>query len=152
MPTDLTRNEYKYEKKPRSVSQLSQFDKCPFSWKGPEDQALDRGPLRLRRADEARLLLDIHRKEAMTEYGPDSPRPWDPNHRLLKSPLAPHETAGIMRAYRAGRRGPELMKILKLRGTALMNQMQRAMDQERAASDRGVAIYDAAIDPEKAKS
>ncbi|AXH50750.1 RecB-like exonuclease [Mycobacterium phage Orange] len=33
MPTDLTRNEYKYEKKPRSVSQLSQFDKCPFSWK-----------------------------------------------------------------------------------------------------------------------
>ncbi|AXH66016.1 Cas4 exonuclease [Mycobacterium phage Pita2] len=29
---NLTRN-YTYEKKPRSVSQLSQFDKCPFSWK-----------------------------------------------------------------------------------------------------------------------
>ncbi|ATN89408.1 Cas4 exonuclease [Mycobacterium phage ILeeKay] len=29
---NLTRN-YTYEKKPRSVSQLSQFEKCPFSWK-----------------------------------------------------------------------------------------------------------------------
>ncbi|WNN95924.1 Casa4 exonuclease [Mycobacterium phage Ciao] len=32
MTENLTRN-YTYEKKPRSVSQLSQFDKCPFSWK-----------------------------------------------------------------------------------------------------------------------
>ncbi|UDL16171.1 Cas4 exonuclease [Mycobacterium phage Parliament] len=32
MADNLTRN-YTYEKKPRSVSQLSQFDKCPFSWK-----------------------------------------------------------------------------------------------------------------------
>ncbi|WNM66756.1 hypothetical protein SEA_PASCALRANGO_69 [Mycobacterium phage PascalRango] len=30
MADNLTRN-YTYEKKPRSVSQLSQFDKCGFS-------------------------------------------------------------------------------------------------------------------------
>ncbi|AOT27663.1 Cas4 exonuclease [Mycobacterium phage Magnito] len=40
---NLTRN-YTYEKKPRSVSQLSQFDKCPFSWKLARHERVWRRP------------------------------------------------------------------------------------------------------------
>ncbi|QDM56651.1 Cas4 exonuclease [Mycobacterium phage Big3] len=36
--------EYRYEKKPRSVSQLSQFDKCPFSWKLARHERVWRRP------------------------------------------------------------------------------------------------------------
>ncbi|QAY04367.1 Cas4 exonuclease [Mycobacterium phage SpikeBT] len=43
MTENLTRN-YTYEKKPRSVSQLSQFDKCPFSWKLARHERVWRRP------------------------------------------------------------------------------------------------------------
>ena len=86
------------------------------------------------------------------DYGPDNPRDWDPNHPSLKSSLAPHETAGVLRMHRAGKKGAELMKLLRLRGTKLMNQMQKALDAELGAAKAGRDIYDALIDIPKEKT
>lgn len=74
---------------------------------------------------------------------------WDPNHPSLRSPIAPHETACVLRMHRAGYKGRATMKILKLRGTRLMNQMQRALDAETHAARAGRPIHDALIDPKK---
>ncbi|AGT14322.1 hypothetical protein ADZZY_74 [Mycobacterium phage Adzzy] len=76
---------------------------------------------------------------------PENPGPWDPNHPMLKSPYAPHETAAVLRIKRTGIPGPELMKLLKLKGTRLMSQIQRAMDQETEAHRRNLPIHDALI-------
>ena len=86
------------------------------------------------------------------EFGPDNPRNWDPNDPMLKSSLAPHETGGVLRMHRAGKTGAELMKLLRLRGTKLMDQMQRAMDAESAAHRAGRPIHDALINIPKEKS
>ncbi|UJD21169.1 hypothetical protein SEA_SORORFAGO_72 [Mycobacterium phage SororFago] len=77
------------------------------------------------------------------EHGPDNPRAWDPNHPLLKSTGAPHETNGVMRAHRAGRTGKELVQILKLKPLALSKALSRAMDEENEAAKRGRDIHDA---------
>ncbi|AOT24989.1 hypothetical protein PBI_KALPINE_70 [Mycobacterium phage Kalpine] len=76
---------------------------------------------------------------------------WDPNHRLLKSTAAPHETAAVLRMHRAGFKGADIMKTFKLRGTRLMKQMQRALDEESRAAHAGRPIHDAVIDPKLAK-
>ncbi|QGJ94835.1 hypothetical protein SEA_BLINN1_75 [Mycobacterium phage Blinn1] len=75
---------------------------------------------------------------------------WNPNDPILKSPYAPHETGGVLRIHRSGYRGSQVMKILKLRGTKLMKQMQKALDDETRASAQGRPIHDAAIDPKLA--
>lgn len=77
------------------------------------------------------------------EYGPDNPRDWDPNHPMLRSPRAPHETAGVLRAQRAGYTGKELMNMFRLRGTALMRSLQNAMDAESQAYAVQLPIHDA---------
>jgi hypothetical protein len=79
------------------------------------------------------------------EHGPTNPREWDPNHQLLKSPQAPHETAGFLRMHRAGYKGADIMKMFKLRGTQMQRQMQKALDDETQASDRRRDIHDALI-------
>lgn len=79
------------------------------------------------------------------EYGPDNPRDWDPNHRSLNSPFTPHESAAILRMYRAGVEKSKIMKLLKLRGTQMMKAMERAMDCEGIASRSGVPIHDAKV-------
>lgn len=71
---------------------------------------------------------------------------------ILKSPLAPHETAGVLRAHRAGHQGSKLMKMLNLRGMRLMNEMKKAMDAESEAGKAGRPIYDALINIPKEKS
>ncbi|QDP44651.1 hypothetical protein SEA_NOTHINGSPECIAL_67 [Mycobacterium phage NothingSpecial] len=90
--------------------------------------------------------LDIHREDDMT--GTDD---WDPNHPLLRSTAAPHETAGVLRMHRAGYKGADIMKLLKLRGTRLMKQMQRALDEETRAAHQGRDIHDAKITTERNK-
>ncbi|QJD52536.1 hypothetical protein PBI_AN9_74 [Mycobacterium phage AN9] len=79
------------------------------------------------------------------KYGPDNPREWDPNDPKLKSPYAPHETAAVLRMNRAGFKGAHTMKLLRLRGTQLMNQIQRAMDVEQAAHRARRPIHDARV-------
>ncbi|AHJ86433.1 hypothetical protein 40AC_70 [Mycobacterium phage 40AC] len=76
---------------------------------------------------------------------------WDPNHPLLRSPLAPHETAAVLRMHRAGHKGAKIMSILKLRGTALMKQMEKALADETSAAAQGRKIHDAKIDPKLIK-
>ncbi|AMQ66905.1 hypothetical protein PBI_MCFLY_71 [Mycobacterium phage McFly] len=76
---------------------------------------------------------------------------WNPNDPILKSPYAPHETGGVLRIHRSGYKGAQVMKILKLRGTKVHHQMQKALDAETRATTQGRAIYDAAIDPKRAK-
>ncbi|AEL17891.1 hypothetical protein TRIXIE_69 [Mycobacterium phage Trixie] len=76
---------------------------------------------------------------------------WDPNHPMLKSTAAPHETAAVLRMHRAGYKGADIMKLFKLRGTRLMKQMQRALDEETRAANAGRPVHDAVIDPKLAK-
>lgn len=82
---------------------------------------------------------------ATAEYGPDNPRDWDANHPSLRDPRAPHETSGVLRMHRAGKSGADIMIALKLKGTALMRMMQRAMDDETAAERDGRQIHDAGV-------
>lgn len=84
---------------------------------------------------------------AADEYGPDNPRDWDPDSPLLTSPMAPHETAALLRMQRAGYPGAVTMKLLKLRGTELMNKMQAALDAETTAAGHGRNVHDSLIDP-----
>jgi len=77
---------------------------------------------------------------------------WSADDPILKSPLAPHETAGVLRFHRAGHKGAEIMKLFKLRGTKLMKLMQKAMDDEGAAARANRPIHDALINIPKEKS
>ncbi|AEJ93363.1 hypothetical protein SEA_KIPPER29_71 [Mycobacterium phage Kipper29] len=76
---------------------------------------------------------------------------WNPDDKILKSPLAPHESAAVLRMHRAGHKGADTLKILKVRATKLMKQMQRALDEETRAAHAGRPIHDAKIDPKRAK-
>jgi len=76
---------------------------------------------------------------------PEEPRDWDPNHPMLKSPLAPHETAGVLRMQRAGWPGKQIAKLLNLGGIALMESIQAGIDAEGEANRLGRPIHDAVI-------
>lgn len=78
------------------------------------------------------------------EFGPEDPRPWDLSHPSLGSP-SPHETAGVMRIHRTGKSGADLMVTLRMKGTALMKELQKAMNEEDAANKAGRPIHDAGI-------
>lgn len=79
------------------------------------------------------------------EYGADNPRPWDPNHPMLKSRGAPHETAGLMRFHRAGNTGSFIMKTFKIKSMALTKAFSKSMDEEQDAARAGRYIHDAVI-------
>ncbi|BBX09461.1 hypothetical protein [Mycolicibacterium aichiense] len=74
-----------------------------------------------------------------------TPRDWDPNHPMLRSPLAPHETAGVLRVHRAGFKGPDILKLLKMRATRLSRELERAISAEQEAAHQGRKIHDAKI-------
>lgn len=96
--------------------------------------------------DELFASMDDEGEELTTdEYGPDSPRDWNPNATELRSPEAPHETGGVLRMHRNGMKGSEIMKTLRLKGTALMVQMSDDLDAESDAKEVGVDIHDAVI-------
>lgn len=71
---------------------------------------------------------------------PELPPPHSP---FWKSPLAPHETAGVLRMQRAGWPGGKIMAMFRLTGTKLMDQIQNELDREGEASRRDVPVYDA---------
>lgn len=79
------------------------------------------------------------------EYSPDNPRDWDPNALELTSLDAPHETAAVLRIHRGGKKAVDIMKTLRMRGTALMEELQDAMEAESDAAEAGVDIHDALI-------
>lgn len=80
--------------------------------------------------------------KTIPESSPDEPRDWDPNHQLLKSVGAPHETAAVLRMNRAGWAGEEIIVMLGFRGSELVDKMRLGLNQETAASKRGLAIHD----------
>ncbi|AFF28472.1 hypothetical protein FDI11_gp27 [Mycobacterium phage Tiger] len=71
----------------------------------------------------------------------------DPAEReLLYADDAPHETGGVLRMFRGGMKGPQIAKELGLPvGPQLSHAMQKALDQETYAKDRGVPIHDAGV-------
>lgn len=83
------------------------------------------------------------------EHGPDNPREWSASHPSLSSPLAPHETAGVLRTSRAGYLGNEIMEMTGMRATVLVAALQKAMDDEGNAHRQGRQIYDSLIEEEK---
>ncbi|AOZ61308.1 hypothetical protein SEA_DARTHPHADER_68 [Mycobacterium phage DarthPhader] len=90
-------------------------------------------------------LLTTNWSLLMDKHSPDNPRDWNPNHPMLKSAYAPHETAGVLRMQRAGHSGADIMKTLKIKASALTKQFSKAIDAEQAAHNRGQAIYDSVI-------
>lgn len=79
-------------------------------------------------------------------YGPDNPRNWDPNHPQLRSPLAPHETSAVMRAQRAGYRGTELVKLMRMPALKVVRALEKALDEEGAATRQSRPIHDSLIE------
>lgn len=82
---------------------------------------------------------------SMAEYGPDNPRDWNPNHPMLTSPYAPHETAAVLRFQRSGLRGTALMKACRLKGTQLMKKLEQALADEKRAEQGCRPIHDARV-------
>ncbi|EHB47627.1 hypothetical protein MycrhDRAFT_5753 [Mycolicibacterium rhodesiae JS60] len=79
-------------------------------------------------------------------YNPDNPRPWDPNHVSLRSSIAPHESGGVLRVPRTGRRGAALLKVFpSIPATRLMKQLQKDVDDEASAGRAHRPIHDALI-------
>jgi hypothetical protein len=86
--------------------------------------------------------MEIPDAENCEYTGPDI----DPNDPLLKSPDAPHETAGTLRIHRVGYRGQALQALFPRRfGTELVRQIQRGLEQEGDAYARRLPIHDATV-------
>lgn len=103
-----------------------------------------------------RLLLKVlalywtsynQEEEAMTIYGPDNPRPLDPNDPLLTSPYAPHETGAVLRAQRGGFSGSTIAATFKMSPALVMAAMRRQLEAENDASRRNKYIHDARVKP-----
>jgi hypothetical protein len=75
----------------------------------------------------------------------------DKTSKLLESPYAPHETAGVLRTHRAGWAGGEIAKELKVGPFKVINALRTALDQEQEAAKSGRDIYDALIEIPKEK-
>ncbi|ASW31629.1 hypothetical protein SEA_STEPMIH_71 [Mycobacterium phage StepMih] len=71
----------------------------------------------------------------------------DPEVRswLYRTEEGPHESAAVLRMHRAGYPGPVIMKTLQLKGTQLMQALNKAITDEQDAASRGRAIHDALI-------
>lgn len=78
----------------------------------------------------------------LEQYGPDNPRPWDPNDVRLKSKYAPHETGGVLRMQRVGFTGSEMTKMFRVSPAKLMSDIRNQLNAEDDASKRNKPIHD----------
>lgn len=67
------------------------------------------------------------------------------DHPSLLAKDAPHESRGVIRAYRAGWLGPRLSELLGVSQSALTAQVKDGLDEEGCASAAKRAIYDARV-------
>lgn len=74
---------------------------------------------------------------------------WNPDDPALKLASAPHETCALMRFHRSGRPSKEIMSTFRLKGTQFIGLLQKEMELETEAADRGRVIHDALIPKEK---
>ena len=65
---------------------------------------------------------------------------WNPDDPALKG-LAPHEPSGVLRWHKARVPSRDIMKMLRLRGTQLIKQLEVAKEQERKAEQVGMPIH-----------
>jgi hypothetical protein len=72
---------------------------------------------------------------------------WNPDDPALKA-AAPHEVAGILRWHKAKVPSQEIMKLLHIRGTQLIKQIELAMHVENTAHEKGIPVHDALITKE----
>ncbi|QBJ01155.1 hypothetical protein PBI_ARISSANAE_70 [Mycobacterium phage Arissanae] len=86
-----------------------------------------------------------------SEYGPDNPRLWDPNHPTLRSRGAPHETVGLLRFHRAGYSGQFLMRAFRVGAQSLAKVFEQGMEAENNAARQQRDIHCPTTDPEKRK-
>lgn len=75
----------------------------------------------------------------------DEPNEWNPDHPILKSPLAPHETAGVLRMDRAGWPAAIILKTVGTNGSKLMHAFLEGRRQENTAKQQGRDIHDALL-------
>lgn len=89
------------------------------------------------------IALRLHKRRGgmIEEHGPDNPRDWNPNHPLLKSRYAPHESGAVIRAHRAGFSGLWICQTFRMTPPALMGQMRKELTDENDAARKGVSIY-----------
>ncbi|QFG08650.1 hypothetical protein PBI_VANISOA_70 [Mycobacterium phage Vanisoa] len=86
-----------------------------------------------------------------TEWSPENPRPWDPNHPILQSRGAPYETPGLLRFHRAGYSGQFLMKAFRIGARSLAKAFENGMEAENNAARQRRDIHCPTTDPEKKK-
>jgi hypothetical protein len=68
--------------------------------------------------------------------------------KTLRCPFldyAPHEPSAALRMQQLGWPGPKIMDALNLRGTQLMNSLEKGLEAQNAAARRGCVIHDARL-------
>lgn len=78
-------------------------------------------------------------------FSPETPRRWDPDHIMLKSPIAPHEVGWVLRLHRAGWPGEQIVKEFRLKGSQLASKFRLACEEEIIAKKQQRPIHDAFI-------
>lgn len=75
----------------------------------------------------------------------DEPEPteWNPDHPLLKSPLAPHEVSGVLRMDRGGWPAAIILKTVGTNGSKLMQAFLKGRRDEEQAKQQGRDIHEA---------
>lgn len=72
----------------------------------------------------------------------EEPRDWNTEHPSLHAKDAPHETAGLLRAYRTGKPVSELLTQFGLRPAKLMKLLDKAIAEESEAAHANRHVYD----------
>lgn len=73
-----------------------------------------------------------------------------PNDPKLKSPLAPHETGGMLRVQRSGVPGRQLGNMFNISTAAAVDEMNRNISDEWDKDETGVPIHDGKLSKESA--
>lgn len=75
---------------------------------------------------------------------------WNPDDPTLKG-LAPHEPSAVLRWHKAHVPSKKIMRMLRLRGTQLIKQIEIATEKEREAERIGRPVHNALM-PKEAQS
>lgn len=76
----------------------------------------------------------------LPEESPDESK-WNPDDPALTKP-GPHEVGGIIRAHQNGFSANAQRKMLGLKGTEFIRQMQKQVDDKKAAEMAGLPIHE----------
>lgn len=78
-------------------------------------------------------------------YGPENPRPWDPNDPTLTATTGViHEAGGVLRASKTYK-GETLLKLLNKSQHKVVLEMARDQEQERVAVAAGRTVWSGTV-------